>query len=195
MLNPMTSLPHTMNRFTTIVITLPECFKGEAERIAALLEQGRADIVHIRKPGAERKEVERLVREIPEYLYNKVVVHDHFALAVAYKLRGVHLNSRNPEPPEGWTGTVSRSCHSPDEVREWKERCDYVSLSPIFDSISKAGYHSAFTPADIERAAKDGVIDGKVYALGGVTFARLPLVRDMKFGGAMILGDAWRVEK
>ena len=32
----------------------------------------------------------------------------------------------------------------------------------------------------------------RVMALGGVTFARVDEVLQMGFGGAMILGDAWR---
>ena len=75
---------------------------------------------------------------------------------------------------------------------EWKERCDYVSLSPIFDSISKQGYMSAFTDNDIADASRKGIIDGKVYALGGVTYKRIETVKFMGFGGAMILGDAWK---
>ena len=33
---------------------------------------------------------------------------------------------------------------------------------------------------------------GSVMALGGVTFDKLDAVRQMGFGGGMILGDAWR---
>jgi thiamine-phosphate pyrophosphorylase len=67
-----------------------------------------------------------------------------------------------------------------------------VSLSPIYDSISKQGYRAAFTREELLKAAQDGIIDNKVYALGGVTFSRLEEVKALGFGGAMILGDAWR---
>ena len=39
---------------------------------------------------------------------------------------------------------MSRSCHSIDELRKCIGLA-YATLSPIFDSISKQGYHSAFT--------------------------------------------------
>ena len=68
----------------------------------------------------------------------------------------------------------------------------YLSLSPIFDSISKQGYHSAFTAEDIAKAYEEGIIDHRVMALGGITFDKLQLVKQMGFGGAMILGDAWK---
>lgn len=178
--------------FTTIIITKPAFFDGEATRIAEHLRRGSACLVHIRKPGSTAGNVDRLLEKIPSNLRDRLVLHDHFDLAVRYGLYGVHLNSRNPLPPGGWTGSISRSCHTLEEVVMWKEHCDYVSLSPIFDSVSKQGYRSAFTDEEIRKAVADGIIDKKVYALGGVTFARLADVEQMGFGGAMILGDAWR---
>lgn len=175
-----------------IVITLPYFFKGEADRIASFLQMGKADLIHLRKPHCRCEDLQLLIESIPESLYNKLVLHDHHFLASKYGLYGIHLNSRNPEPFDGWQGSVSRSCHSLEELEVCKESCDYVSLSPIFDSISKQGYTSAFSAGTIADAVDKGIIDQKVMALGGVTFARLQEVYNMGFGGGMILGDAWK---
>ena len=138
----------------TIVITLPYFFDGEAEQIVQLLHSS-VDLIHIRKPESKAEEVERLIMSIPSEFYPRLVLHDHHDLAMKYHLHGVHLNGRNPQPPVGWEGSVSKSCHSLEEVKEWKEKCDYVSLSPIFDSISKQGYHAAFSSTEIEEASRD----------------------------------------
>lgn len=175
----------------TIVITLPHFFDGEAGQIVQLLHSA-VDLVHIRKPQAPLHEVERLICQIPGEYRNRLVLHDHHQLAAKYQLHGIHLNSRNPLSPSGWQGSVSRSCHSLEEVKEWKAKCDYVSLSPVFDSISKQGYRAAFTTSQLAQARAQGIIDHKVLALGGVTFSRLDEVLRMGFGGAMILGDAWK---
>ena len=176
-----------------IVITRPDFFEGEAAKIAQLLQSGRADLVHIRKPRASQSEVEQLLFSIPTELYSRLVLHDHHSLAIKYGLRGVHLNSRNPEPPAGWSGAVSISCHTLSELSECRRKpYAYMSLSPIFDSISKQGYRAAFTAEELERARQEGIIDRRVMALGGVTFDKLDAVRQMGFGGGMILGDAWR---
>lgn len=175
----------------TIVITLPYFFDGEAEQIVQLLHSS-VDLIHIRKPESKAEEVEKLIMSIPSEYYPRLVLHDHHDLAMKYHLHGVHLNGRNPQPPQGWEGSVSKSCHSLEEVKEWKEKCDYVSLSPIFDSISKQGYHAAFSPTEIEEASRQGIIDKKVLALGGVTFNKIDDVLRMGFGGGMILGDAWK---
>ncbi len=175
----------------TVVITLPYFFDGEARQIVRLLRSS-VDLVHIRKPQAPARETELLIRQIPQEYYCRLVLHDHYSLAVKYHLHGVHLNSRNPLPPAGWEGSVSRSCHSLEEVKEWKGRCDYVSLSPVFDSISKPGYRAAFTADELAQGRNEGIIDRRVLALGGVTFNSLDDVLRMGFGGAMILGDAWK---
>ena len=177
----------------TIVITRPDFFTGEAERITTLLTSGKADLIHIRKPQSSQYEVEQLLCDLPAVLYPRLVLHDHHPLAIRYGLRGVHLNSRNPEPPAGWNGAVSISCHSFDELANClRQPYTYMSLSPIFDSISKQGYRAAFTAEELERARREGIIDRRVMALGGVTFDKLDAVRQMGFGGGMILGDAWR---
>ena len=176
-----------------IVITKPEFFSGEAKRISWLLTSGAADVIHIRKPQAAQAEVERLIQSLPSELYDRLVLHDHHELAVKHHLHGVHLNSRCPEAPEGWSGAVSISCHSLSELAECrKQPYAYISLSPIFDSISKPGYHSAFTRQQIAEASAQGLIDYRVMALGGVTFDKINDVLEMGFGGAMILGDAWK---
>lgn len=175
----------------TIVITLPGFFDGEAEQIVRLLRSS-VDLVHIRKPQATLHEVETLLGQIPCEYHSRLVLHDHHSLAATYHLYGVHLNSRNPLPPAGWSGSVSRSCHSLEEVVAWKDRCRYVSLSPVFDSISKQGYRAVFTASQLAQARAQGIIDHRVLALGGVTFSRLDEVLRMGFGGAMILGDAWK---
>ena len=72
-----------------------------------------------------------------------------------------------------------------------KKMCDYVFLSPIFDSISKEGYASAFTSESIREAAEKGIIDKRVIALGGVDENNLLQVKDFGFGGAAILGGLW----
>lgn len=175
-----------------VVITLPDFFEGEIDRLQALLDRPDVDIMHIRKPASTEAEMDAFIAKISPCYYHLLVLHDFHHLAEKYKLYGIHLNSRNPIPLSGWKGSVSRSCHSFEELSLYKNKCDYLSLSPIFDSISKKGYCSTFSAEDIKSAHSKGIIDKKVLALGGVTFEKIPVVMNMGFGGAMILGDAWR---
>ena len=86
---------------------------------------------------------------------------------------------------------MSRSCHSLEEVKEHKKNCDYVFLSPVFDSISKLNYHANYTPEEIRKAHKAGIIDKKVIALGGIDTDNIRQVKNYGFGGAAIMGALW----
>ncbi len=173
-----------------ILITTPTYFVEEDQIITTLFEEG-LDILHLRKPQTSPVYAERLLTLIPEKFHKRIVVHDNFYLKEEYNLRGIHLNARNPQIPENYSGQVSASCHSFEEVSKKKETYDYVFLSPIFDSISKEGYQSKFTPEDIREASRAGVIDKKVIALGGINEDTILRVKDFGFGGAALLGGLW----
>ena len=174
-----------------IVITSPDFLSGEALFIDRLFCHG-LDVLHLRKPGASYEDCRHLLSEVPCRWHNRIVVHEHFSLAAEYSLLGIHLNRRCPDVPEGFRGHVSCSCHCLDEVVAAKPHCDYVFLSPIFDSISKQVYRSAFSEEEIRDAAKSGIIDERVIALGGISFSKLQLVSYYGFGGAAMLGEVWR---
>lgn len=174
-----------------IVITTPNFFVEENQIITALFEEG-LDILHLRKPNTQQVYSERLLTLIPEQYHKKIVTHDHFYLKEEFKLAGIHLNTRHPNKPENYSGHISISCHSPQEVKEKKSVYDYLFLSPVFDSISKENYSSTFTPEELRQAAKNGIIDKRVMALGGVCTDNILQIKDYGFGGAVILGDLWK---
>ena len=173
------------------LITRPEFFGGEDALIRRLFDSG-LERLHLRKPGASREELERLLDSLRASDRAHIVLHDHFHLVEEFPLHGIHLNRRNPQPPAAFHGSLSASCHSLAEVAERKTQCDYVFLSPIFNSISKTGYHAAFQESVLRQAAHSGIIDHQVVALGGVTARHLPYLKSHHFGGAAFLGDIWQ---
>lgn len=177
-----------------IVITSPEFLPGEAEAVAALLDAG-AWRVHVRKPGADAAGISAFLKSLPQRYRCRISLHDCLDLALRYDLGGVHLNARNPHPPSGFTGMLSRSCHSLEELSWHAGRCDYMFLSPIFDSISKPGYCSRFPMEELRRSTVCGSEAGwqRVFALGGVSPANIRQVSDAGFGGAAVLGYLWEL--
>lgn len=173
-----------------ILITPPTYFVEENKIITDLFEEG-LDILHLRKPDTAPMFAERLLTLIPEHYHKRIVVHGHFYLKEEYRLKGIHLNSRNPNLPDGYKGHISCSCHSLKEVKSRKKQCDYVFLSPVFDSISKKNYHANYTPEEIRKAHKAGIIDKKVIALGGIDIDNITEVKNYGFGGAAIMGALW----
>ena len=177
-----------------IVISKEKVFDGEPLWINALM--GKYDFTfHLRKPGLTERETEEIILQINSNFHNRIVLHDHFPLATKYRLKGVHLNSRNPEANfkgEYWSHcSISRSCHTLKEVEEYKGLCNYVTLSPVFDSISKAGYNAGFSYQALKDASENGIIDSKVVALGGISPSNIASVINLRFGGAAVLGTVW----
>ena len=170
-----------------LVITSPSFIPDEASFLHRLFAHG-VDIVHLRKPGATAEECAKLLDGLTSDDRRRIVIHDFFELAEPYGLKGIHLNARRSTVPDGYEGHISRSCHSLEEVKRYKDACDYVFLSPIFDSVSKQGYASAFTDATLRQASKDGIIDHKVVALGGITPDKIDYLQQLNFGGAAMLG-------
>lgn len=175
-----------------ILITRPDFFSGESALIGRMLESG-LPLLHIRKPEADEGEMERLIISLPKKYRHRIVVHSHYDLIPKLGLRGAHLGrGRNLPPDFPKEIPTSYSCHSIEEVMFRKRDMECVWLSPIFTSISKKGYQSAFTAQQISEAHRRGIIDEKVVALGGIGPARLMEVKNMGFGGAAILGDVWQ---
>ena len=173
-----------------ILITTPTYFVEEDQILTALFEEG-LDILHLRKPQTSPVYAERLLTLVPEKYHKRIVVHDNFYLKEEYKLKGIHLNSRNPEIPDNYSGHVSASCHSFEEIQANKKKSDYLFLSPVFDSISKEEYNSAFTAEQLREASRKGIIDKKVIALGGIDESTIQRAKDFGFGGVALMGGLW----
>lgn len=168
-----------------IAITPPAIRPDEAAMIERILDRGWS-YVHLRHPEASLGDMLDLIGAIPERLHSRLKLHDHFVLLDEFGLGGVHLNRRNPEPPRDFCGEVSRSCHSVSEAIAADDDCAYVTLSPIFPSVSKPGYKGDFTEAELL-----SIPGGRVVALGGVTPERVEELSRFPFAGYAVLGSLW----
>lgn len=183
-----------MERFRVIVITPPAILSDEASVINSLLESGAAERVHLRHPEADEKSMRSLISAIRPNLRSRLSLHSYFSLAEEYGVGGIHLNSREPvctHRPE----YLSISCHSFEEADAAirSGRFSYLTLSPVYDSISKEGYQARFSPADLEVRAfleRNKTATG-VIALGGVSPERFPELAEAGFAGGAMLGYVW----
>jgi thiamine-phosphate pyrophosphorylase len=144
------------------VVTAPTFFVEEDKIITALFEEG-LDILHLRKPETPAMYSERLLTLIPEKYHRRIVTHEHFYLKEEFDLMGIHLNTRNPHEPHDYSGHVSYTCHSVEEVKSKKHFYDYVFMSPVMMHIQ--GRNSfRYTPEELRAAGKERIIDTKVMA-------------------------------
>ncbi|MDE7152122.1 MAG: thiamine phosphate synthase [Candidatus Amulumruptor sp.] len=177
--------------FLRIAVTVPYFYEGEARDIASRLSDGGFSYVHIRKPRCSTPEMERLVLSVDPVLRKRLILHDCHDMAAQWGVGGVQLNSRTASGFRPAAGLiVTRSAHSLEECLS-SAGCDYVTLSPIFPSISKPGYLPS-----IDRRELAGYLAGGdrpvTVALGGVTYDNEATLRAMGFDGAAMLADAWR---
>lgn len=159
----------TTDRLTDapLLVTLPRVLKSEAETLAALCRAG-AGPIHIRKPESSAAEVEGLLRDLCAAGADMdcFTLHYDEPLARRYGLGGVHLRGERIAAGAGKGLRRSCSTHGWDEVERYGPVADYVFLSPLFDSISKAGYRSAVSLE--EARSRLPLSEGRVVALGGV---------------------------
>jgi thiamine-phosphate pyrophosphorylase len=173
-----------------ILVTSPQYFVEEDKIITALFEEG-LDLLHLRKPDTPPMFAERLLTLVPEQYHKRIVVHGHFYLKEEFLLKGIHLNERNPQPPERYKGHISCTCHTPEEVRQAKPSHDYVFLGPIFGPMPGAEELPPLAPDVLRQASRSGIIDKHVIAAGGIDLQNVLTVKDYGFGGAALDASVW----
>lgn len=173
-----------------ILMTRPEFFTQEHRIITALFEEG-LDILHLRKPNTTAELSERLLHLIPENYHKRIVTHDHFHLQQEFALKGIHLNYRNPELPQNYKGHISCLCHNAEELKNRHTFCDYVFLSPMFHHVGGSNLHKEHDLYLLREWSQQKIINNKVMAMGNVSINNVALVKELGFGGCVVLGDIW----
>ena len=172
------------------IMTKSTFFVEEDKILSSLFDEG-LDNLHLFKPGSSPMYSERLLTLLPEDYYRKITVHDHFYLKQEYDLAGIHLDNPTDNLPDGYKGKFSRTCTDLSQLKEMKKKSQYVFLKNIFNCIEFKEEKSSFSLQQLELAAGNGLIDKKVYALGGMSLENIKIAKALGFGGVVICGDLW----
>ena len=171
-------------------MTKPTFFVEEDKILANLFDEGLENL-HLYKPGASPMFSERLLTLLGDDCRRKITVHGHFYLKEEYGLKGIHIDDAFTEQPAGYKGNLTRTCHAISELKEAKRHSNYVFLHSIYDSQTNPDEKQSFTHEELVNASKLGLIDRKVYALGGMNLDNVKEAKDLGFGGIVICGDLW----
>lgn len=172
-----------------IIMTQPTYFVEEDKILSALFDEG-LDMLHINKPESEPLYAERLLTLLPKSSYSHISVHQHYYLKQEYDLWGIHIDNPSQAVPDGFRRHVTRSTPNISDLKEMKKHCDYVMLHSLFDSLHDS-VRASLDIRELEEARHRGLIDKKVFALGGMSLESVQLAKDLGFGGVVICGDLW----
>jgi thiamine-phosphate pyrophosphorylase len=179
-----------------IVMSTPHFFKEEGDVINALFDAGM-NIFHLRKPEASIPALRILIEQIDPAYRHMLVLHQHHALCDEFQLPRRHYPEqlRQHHAASGFADQqqrgikLSTSIHHLDSIASFSA-FEYVFFSPVFDSISKAGYHSKL-PTNFRLERKSGW--PAVIALGGIEARHVEQVSAMNFDGLAVLGAIWNI--
>jgi thiamine-phosphate pyrophosphorylase len=176
------------------VFTYPTFFSGEAEIVNKLFDEG-LETLHVRKPSCSEDDLKLFIQSISLDHYSKIVLHSHYNLKNEFPVKGLHLSRFNVGGAKEKLDdklSVSFSTHSRNEILEFQDEVDYCFLSPIYNSISKEGYKSAFSRNELVRFFNSYKGSCQVLALGGIESCRIEEVKDIGFHGVALLGAIWQ---
>jgi thiamine-phosphate pyrophosphorylase len=173
-----------------IVVSHPDFLEDEIPAVQLLFENG-LEYFHVRKPLADKDSYRNFIKKIAPCYHTYLIIHNYFELVDEFEIKGIHLTSKNTKIPTHSNVQISRSCHNFEEIITHKPYYDYLFLSPIFNSISKQGYTSAFSSDKLEEAKEKHIIDNKVIALGGINSETIHQIKKWDFGGIAVLGYLW----
>ena len=149
---------------------------------------------HLRKPSWTIDETRGYLDKINPKFYSRIFPHDHYELFREYGLKGIHINERNSDYNDELKKQSipkSVSAHSILEADVYAiNKFDDVLLSPIFDSISKSGYSSAFNEEELKLFLEKSR-ESEVIALSGVSSENLMQCKELGFDGVAVLGAIW----
>jgi len=176
-----------------IVLTSEAVIENEAQQINDLFAAG-LEILHLRKPTFSINGYRTLLDQIDIKYHDRIMLHQFHELSQEYRLRGIHLQEQARLDLEDALAVtlkiyknkelkVSSSFHAKEDIKNCEADFEYVLLSPVFGSISKAGYQGkGFDVTDLNK---------DVIGMGGINQDTLQATFDLGFKGVGVLGGIW----
>lgn len=174
-----------------VVITPEELVQNETEIINALFKEG-LDLLHIRNPFINSKEMKDFIQNIHSEFHHQLVLHSHHDLAERFNISRFHfreIDRQNDLFKSFADQTISTSVHDIETFNELSDDWEYAFISPVFPSISKKGYgENSNILNEIKKQNNSNV---KLIALGGIHENNVSGVFNSRVDGVALLGAIW----
>ena len=170
-----------------IVLTQPDKVTNEAEILVEILKSG-VDKIHIRKQNCTEKYVEYLIDNIPTIYHHMLSIHYYFNLLEKFPLINYH-HSGDSVYNKKIHVNQTKSCHSLIELKN-NLPYEYLFISPVFDSISKAGYLAKIDLSELKNYLYNHDLKN-IVAMGGINNQNITSLKDLPLYGIALLGSVW----
>ncbi len=187
-----------------VVISKTKLEQEEALLITSLFEAGLQHY-HIRKPSISTQQMARFIRQIPAKYHNRIIIHSHHQLALAFDLKGIHITRMHRQKGLSYKLFLkylvfrkpqlifTSSCTSLGNIldKSMSKRYDYVFLSPVFDSLNskyQGGYNDFSLKSALTTCGKS------IIARGGVDIDRIEKANEIGFKGVAFQSYLWSQE-
>ena len=180
-----------------IILTSERELDNEAQKLNALFGAG-LELLHFRKPTLDIEGYRKLLKKIDTKFYKRIMLHQYHELVTEFGLRGAHLQEQPRydlvEDLASYVANfntqgykVSSSFHTKEEIAKDGALFEYVLLSPVFGSISKAGYEGkGFDVTDLPKHT--------IIGMGGINEQTIAKTYELGFKGIGVLGGIWNVD-
>lgn len=181
-----------------LVITPEKNVPNEPEIVNTLFEKG-LEVLHLRKPFFTINEYITYLNSIKKVYHSRIMIHEAHELCEQFLLKGVHLQEQfrrdlkkelknyvDSFKHHTQKFAVSSSFHHPKDIKKNAIAFDYYLLSPVFNAISKSGYHG--------KGFNVNNIEAYIIGMGGVTNETIPELFSLGYQGAGVLGGIWNAK-
>ena len=176
-----------------IALTAAEEVASEMNIIHHLFAHG-LDLLHLRKYHFTDEQMYQYVASIDATYHDRLVLHSHPWLSDALHINRIHFNAHlrqsGPFNRHHFGSIYSTSVHHIDQFNALDKRWNYAFLSPLFPSISKAGYGQE--NALLGQLPLRTNLDVGLIGLGGITAANCLLPIQAGADGIALLGAVWQ---
>lgn len=183
-----------------ILMTNPYSVNFELNTINTLFEKG-LDRLIISKPEFDTKDLEKYILHINDKYHNKLILIDELALAEKYKVAGILISKEqinklfyktiflNPFLKRNKKIEVYQKIKTVKEMDKIDKCINRVLIYPTFVEHYKQNIIQFFDSNSLLERKNKNIL---VFAMGGVTPARLPEIHKYDFDGYVMHSTIWR---
>ena len=173
-----------------ILITLPNTFGREVAILESYAEKFQK--IHLRKEDWTEEQTIRFLDTLSHKLIRRIVLCDHYHLALDYNVGGIHMkeSKRTMNIGASGKGTVSTSFHDLHTLKKEAPAFDYALFGPVYPSFSKSGYVPAYTKDDFRKALSQ--TKARVVGIGGITDNKTGELQSLGFSGLAFYTSFWK---